>query len=519
MENIDSVKHLLRPGDFMATIDLKDAYFSVPIDLRDRKYLRFLWDNALYEFTCLPFGYSLVPRVFTKILKPVQSALRSRGIRVVFYLDDILIFGTTYDECLRNVQEVYELLFNLGFTINNAKSQMQPVRVLIFLGFIINSKDMLISLPTEKVHKIISQCQWLLNKSSPTVCEVAQVSGLLVSSFRAVKYMKLFYRSVEMCESSAVSAGASYEMPVSLTHQARLDLEWITNNNTSYNGVPILTSVPTMLIECDASSRTLESTHVQIRIDNTAAVYYINNMGGTKSITLNKLAREIWYWCISRDLDLTVVHIPGLMNTKADFNSRSFNVRTEWSLHPTVFSWLIQTLFTPDIDLFASRLNAKLQKFVSWMPDPCAYACDAFSLNWSEFESYAFHPFSLISRVLSCVRRDKVPRLMLIAPVWPTQSWYPILLEMLIDRPILLPKWPNLLKQPHNDQLHPLRLQLQLAAWIISGEVSLVKEFHLGLPMSSVTRGHVGQQNNMNRPGMPGVAGVIQDRLIYFKLL
>ena len=142
------------------------------------------------------FGYSLAPRVFTKILKPVQSALRSRGIRVVFYLDDILIFGTTYDECLRNVQEVYELLFNLGFTINNAKSQMQPVRVLIFLGFIINSKDMLISLPTEKVHKIISQCQWLLNKSSPTVREVAQVSGLLVSSFRAIKYMKLFYRSV-----------------------------------------------------------------------------------------------------------------------------------------------------------------------------------------------------------------------------------------------------------------------------------------------------------------------------------
>ncbi len=134
---------------------------------------------------------------------------------------------------------------------------MQPVRVLIFFGFIIDSKDMLISLPTEKVHKIISQCQWLLNKSSPTVreFEVAQVSGLLVSFFRAVKYMKLFYRSAEMCKSSAVSAGASYETPVSLTHQARLDLEWITNNITSYNSVPILTGVPTMLIECDASSR------------------------------------------------------------------------------------------------------------------------------------------------------------------------------------------------------------------------------------------------------------------------
>ena len=57
-----------------------------------------------------------------------------------------------------------------------------------------------------------------------------------------------------MLISSAVSAGASYETPVSLTQQARLDLEWLINNITSYNGVPILTGVPTMLIECDASS-------------------------------------------------------------------------------------------------------------------------------------------------------------------------------------------------------------------------------------------------------------------------
>ena len=93
MENIESVKQLLRPGDFMATVDLKDAYFSIPIDTRDRKYLRFLWDNVLYEFTCLPFGYSLAPRTFTKILKPAQALLRLNGVRVVCYLDDILIFG------------------------------------------------------------------------------------------------------------------------------------------------------------------------------------------------------------------------------------------------------------------------------------------------------------------------------------------------------------------------------------------------------------------------------------------
>ena len=59
MENIESDKQLLRTSDFMATIDVKDAYFSIPIDIRDRKYLQFLWNNTLYEFTCLPFGHRL----------------------------------------------------------------------------------------------------------------------------------------------------------------------------------------------------------------------------------------------------------------------------------------------------------------------------------------------------------------------------------------------------------------------------------------------------------------------------
>ena len=93
MENIESVKQLLRTGDFMATIDLKDAYFSIPIDIRDRKYLRFLWNYTLYEFTCLPFGYSLAPRTFTKILKPAQAVLRRKGIRSVCYIDDILVLA------------------------------------------------------------------------------------------------------------------------------------------------------------------------------------------------------------------------------------------------------------------------------------------------------------------------------------------------------------------------------------------------------------------------------------------
>ena len=73
------IRDLLREADWMASIDLKDAYLSIAIWEEHRKYLRFLWENTMYEFQCLPFGLSSAPRVFTKLLKPVLARLRHQG--------------------------------------------------------------------------------------------------------------------------------------------------------------------------------------------------------------------------------------------------------------------------------------------------------------------------------------------------------------------------------------------------------------------------------------------------------
>ena len=77
MEGIHTVKDLLRRGDYMVRIDLKDAYFAIPICTQHRKYLRFCWRGQTYEFTCLPFGLATAPRVFTKAMKPVVGFVRS----------------------------------------------------------------------------------------------------------------------------------------------------------------------------------------------------------------------------------------------------------------------------------------------------------------------------------------------------------------------------------------------------------------------------------------------------------
>ena len=89
---------------------------------------------------------------------------------------------------------------------------------------------------------------------------------------------------------------------------------------------------------------------------------------------------------------------------------------------------------------------------------------------------YAFPPFSLLPRVLAKIRHDKAV-VLLIAPVWPTQSWYPLLLQLSTAQPILLPRVDNLLSLPHNQEQHPLRHKLNLAAWVLSGKLCQTKGF------------------------------------------
>ena len=101
----------------------------------------------------------------------------------------------------------------------------------------------------------------------------------------------------------------------------------------------------------------------------------------------------------------------------------------------------------PNIDLFASRLNHQLQPYVSWHPDPRAVAVDAFHLSWKPYMPYMFPPFSLISRVLQKIQRERIQGIIIVLK-WPTQTWWPVLMRMLIDNPVLLPNRKKLLFLP-----------------------------------------------------------------------
>ena len=118
------------------------------------------------------------------------------------------------------------------------------------------------------------------------------------------------------------------------------------------------------------------------------------------------------------------------------------------------------------VDLFASRLSNQLPQYASWRPDPEEIACDAFSLDWAQMRGYANPPWNLIGRVLSQMRAERA-RLILVTPFWKAQPWYPALLNMVIQPPILLPKGKDLYQPTHWSNT-PVIYPRQVA-WNISG--------------------------------------------------
>jgi len=104
------LKDLLRKGDYMAKIDLKNAYLTVPVWKNDQKYLLLLWKGSLLEFaSLLRFGLANASRVFAKLLKPVLSILRQRGIRLITYPDDILLMAPSHPLFCQTLKGVFQL--------------------------------------------------------------------------------------------------------------------------------------------------------------------------------------------------------------------------------------------------------------------------------------------------------------------------------------------------------------------------------------------------------------------------
>ncbi|MCG7875172.1 MAG: reverse transcriptase domain-containing protein [Candidatus Thiodiazotropha endolucinida] len=559
-ETFKVVLELIQEKDFFTSIDLQEAYFSVSINPFYRRFLKFIWDGELYHFVCLPFGLSTAPRLFTKILKPIYAWFRQQGIRCSYYIDDSINMNKDRNVCAENTKTIAKTLQSLGFTINNKKSVFEPSQRIIFFGFLIDSVLFCVFLTDEKITKIFNLAKFLLEKEVIVVRQLASFIGLIINAFFAILDAPLHYRCLERDKLKGLGDSEcpdAFDNTMILSTDSKYELQWWMDNVSQKNGKRIRPKKVDLICRTDASflgwgafevhsyrhangrwnMEELEysinylellaifyalqsfyahsaNTHLQFQSDNVSAVAYINNMGGMNSVDMDKLAGNIWKWCLDRNIFISASHLSGVENFCADFLSRSFSDSTEWQLKREIFDRVCKQFFIPDIDLFSSRLNKQLDKFVSWFPEPGAFKTDAFSFSWQSFSPYIFAPFNLVGRVINKMVADQVDRAIFIIPLWKSQSWFPLLMSHMVSFPVRLPRHRDLLTLPHNGQTHPLARRLTMVAVMLSGRDCRVKEFQ-DLQLNSLSiHGGKEHKNSMVWPGTGGIFGVFQNKQI-----
>ena len=500
MENIYNALELLSENSFLASIDLKKAYYSIPVNIEHRRYLRFTFDEDIYEFTCLPNGISTAPRLFAKLIRVLLTRLRKDGHSSIMYIDDCLLVSESKTDCEKNIKETLKIMQNAGFYINWKKCNLEPSQKIDFLGFTIKTDIMLLTIPNLKVEKLKDNIRRFIKKKFNTNRELSSLLGTIISILPAYGHGKLHYRWLERCKMDNLkNAKGDFEQICALTEKAYIDINYWLHRSDIDCGRKITEKDPEMVIQTDASlqmwgavlndlqkgenwstkdlnyaGRNINALElmaikyaiqnflqivrkktVLIRSDNTTAVCYVNNMGGHTSDICDNIAREIWKIAIENTINLKCAFIAGCNNNFADFMSRlSDKKNTEWSVSDLTFTLITTNFGEPTIDLFASEKNKKCEQYVSWVPDKNAYAIDAFTIKWQDMGlMYIFPPFSLMGKTLAKIQKDGCKNnVIIVYPDWEAQTWYPTL-QRLLKAKITLPQQPFTRNHPMNSHL------------------------------------------------------------------
>ena len=512
METVSSIRAAIRPGDWATSIDLRDAYFHVLIHHRFRRWLRFTWKNKIFQFRALPFGLSLAPWVFTRITREICIAAHSRSIRLSVYLDDWLILAASQTNSYNHSVEVVNLSQKLGFILNEEKCALTPSQTFSYLGMRFNTLTMQVRPSPERIGRFTSLRDHLLSAPQASARSVASLLGQMESLAPLVPLGHVHKRELQrQFRSRWRQSKQSWDTIIPLGRWFQVAVQQWTQNTWLQQGVPI--SLPDAQVELytDASmqgwgahvadltasgrwSQELQGRHINflemlavslavqaflwflrgkvvlLCTDNTTVSCYVNKGGGSHSATLSREAESLLLLCQRENIILKARHIPGVVNVLADFLSRPGMVlQTEWTLAHSVLQPVWNLWHKPMLDLFATKFSKRLQIYVSPVPDPGALETDALAMDWTGLSAYAFPPLPLLSRVIKKARKDG-PQLILIAPMWPAQPWFPELLELVCQPPLRLSVGVKGLVQPRSGIPHPSPDKLALHAWLMCGK-------------------------------------------------
>ena len=245
METPETIRTSLLVGEWVTSIDFKDAYFHIPIHSQSRKYMRFHIQGQSYQFKALPFGLSTAPMEFTVVAKEVKLIALQRGIRIHQYLDNWLMRATSHQTCLQHTQTLVALCRELGWLVNKEKSELDPKQVFNFVGYQLDLREGAVR-PTP-------ECWQTLTDKILSVRQFMPLIGLLIATEKQVHQGRLDMRPIQWHLKNNWRVPESLEKMIPFPRSLHPRLRWWLEESNVLSGQPIHPLKHALQIFTDAS--------------------------------------------------------------------------------------------------------------------------------------------------------------------------------------------------------------------------------------------------------------------------
>lgn len=459
----------LHPLDHLISWDIKDAYHHVYIHPDDRPYLTFTINGAVYEPITMPFGLSLAPWAWTKVMRPVLAYLRRTGFTLMGYVDDHGAAApgrrpVSKSDAAKGFRAVTLLYEKLGLSLHPEKGERDGAQVMDLLGFTLDTASNAVRLTEGRLCKLRGQAMGLVTAASKNRRWVRRkhlerLAGMVASSNLAVPEARLFARS--FYDDLRRSIGST---DCRLTHQSIRDLRYWANFGRAGHGRPIWPQAPSHTLHTDASGagwggvldnkspargvfasdeagwhinvkevaaiRFSLMSHapafapgsvIKIITDSQVALHVVNALV-SRSAPLCAEVRRLHVVAQKLGVTLDAEWIPTAANVWADKLSRTKD-STTWTLDPSYFASLDSVYGPHHVDRFATWRTKQLPRYNSEVLEQGGAPTGPFQLDWADDNNWANPPFAKIPLVLDLIKTQGATATVVV-PVWTAQPWW-----------------------------------------------------------------------------------------------
>ena len=457
----------------------------------------------------------------------------------------ILVIAATEAEARKKLSILLQLLKKLGFSVNLVKSNLEPSQSFEYLGVVWNTTEWTGQLTEKRQAKIKESAVQLIQAPISTCRSVARFLGRIQSADGIFPLAKARVRCVQWDFLTSCKEICQYDNIMFLSQSSMKELLYWSEADLSvglpisypestttlytdacgdgigiyFQGELISEKIPSWLLdkhinlkELYAVDRAVElfqedltNSVVTVRVDNNTALSAIKRQGSTRNWDIYQLVVRLLERCHQHQIVLLPIRISSAENLLADSASRQKDL-ADWKLHQNLTRRIFQTFGTPDIDLFVTNQSAQVPAYFTWhLGDPYARGIDALAqdLDWSQFNlPYAFLPFSLIPMVLQKAIAQKVDKMILVCPYWPSKTFFTILKNhaMIMYR---LPFRNNMVMDLQTGLPPPNLQKMRLVVSLISGNPMTEGEgraMFSNLRLENLWRRHGGQEQRRSTP-------------------